>query len=67
MGEADVAPHPINTPSGDIPESLREFAKEAELPESDILMLAGIQYRGKRPETLDDWRFIYESIKRTLK
>lgn len=47
--------------------SLREFADEVGLPESDVEMLAGIRYRGKRPENKEDWRYIYESIKRTLK
>jgi hypothetical protein len=32
-----------------------------------VEMLASIQYRGKRPDTVEDWRFIFESIKRTLR
>lgn len=47
----------------DIPESLREFATEAALPDAEIRMLAGIRYRGKAPKTKDDWRYIYESIR----
>lgn len=49
-----------------IPESLRKFAEKENLTESDVKMLAAIQYRGERPETEADWRFIYESIKRTI-
>lgn len=49
-----------------IPESLRKFAEQENLTESDVKMLAAIEYRGERPETEDDWRFIYESIKRTI-
>ncbi len=51
----------------DIPESLVKFAKEEKLTEADVEMLARIQYRGKRPEKADDWRYIFESIKRTLR
>lgn len=47
----------------DVPESLREFAEEANLPDADIRMLAGIRYRGKPPKTVGDWRYIYESIR----
>jgi transcriptional regulator with XRE-family HTH domain len=53
--------------SADIPRSLLEFAEEADLTDADIQMLARIEYRGKRPQTIDDWRFIYESIKRSLR
>jgi transcriptional regulator with XRE-family HTH domain len=51
----------------DIPDSLAEFAKDEELPEADIIMLARIEYRGKKPQSPSDWRFIYESIKRSVK
>jgi transcriptional regulator with XRE-family HTH domain len=44
------------------PELLR-FAREYRLPESDIEMLASIQFRGDQPRTVDRWRFIYEAIK----
>lgn len=67
MGETEIGYERVSIDNEDIPQSLREFAEEAKLPESDILMLVGIQYRGKRPESIDDWRFIYESIRRTLK
>ena len=50
-----------------IPESLREFGEEAELPPTDIEMLAGIRYRGASPRTKEDWRFLYESIRRSVR
>ncbi|MHB1004922.1 MAG: helix-turn-helix domain-containing protein [Chloroflexota bacterium] len=50
----------------DISESLRAFALAEQLPDDEIKMLAGIQYRGRRPSNVDDWRFVYESIKRTV-
>jgi transcriptional regulator with XRE-family HTH domain len=49
-----------------IPENLKLFAEKNHLPESDIKMLAGIQYRGERPNTQEDWQYIYESIRRTI-
>jgi transcriptional regulator with XRE-family HTH domain len=57
----------LPTTSVEIPKSLKDFAREDNLTEADVEMLAGIQYRGKRPETVADWRFIFESIKRTLR
>lgn len=49
----------------EIPESLQEFASQVRLPEEELRMLAGIRYRGRVPRTADDWRFIYESIRRS--
>jgi XRE family transcriptional regulator of biofilm formation len=51
----------------DISQSLLDFASQDELPDADVKMLARIQYRGKRPNSVPDWRFIYESIKRTIR
>lgn len=50
-----------------IPPSLQEFADEAQLPETDIKMLAQIEYRGRQPSTKADWQFLYESIRRTIR
>lgn len=52
----------------DIPDSLREFAEAKKLPESDVQMLAGIQFRGVRPQTQERWEHIYNAIRlsRTL-
>jgi transcriptional regulator with XRE-family HTH domain len=54
--------------SKDIPQSLRAFADEAELPAADVEMLASIQFRGDRPKTPGRWRHIYDAIRmsRTL-
>src|SRR5450756_142524 len=30
-------------------------------------MLAAINYRGKHPTTVEDWRFVFESIRRSVK
>ena len=50
----------------DIPESLREFAEAENLGSADIQMLAQIEYRGKRPSTLEEWKAIYSIIKGML-
>ena len=52
---------------GDVPASLRAFAKRSEIPDSDVEMLASIHYRGKQPDEPDDWAHIYETIKRTVR
>ena len=48
---------------GSVPESLRRFADEAGLPPADVAMLARIEYRGRRPETPEQWRVLYSTIK----
>ncbi|MCW3096516.1 MAG: transcriptional regulator, family [Chthonomonadaceae bacterium] len=45
---------------------LLQFAREEALTEDDIRMLSGIKRRGQRPQNVNDWRFIYEAIKRTI-
>lgn len=67
MGEREAISKTLQLKDREIPQSLKDFAMQEQLPETDVMMLAGIQYRGKQPETVNDWRFIYESIKRTLK
>ncbi|MDP3951934.1 helix-turn-helix domain-containing protein [Microbacterium sp.] len=49
-------------PTTDIPDSLRTFAEERDLPEADVQMLAGIKFRGEAPRTKDNWQFIYNAI-----
>jgi predicted transcriptional regulator len=50
----------------DIPESLQEFARSAGLGSSEVQMLARIEYRGKRPGTVDEWKLLYTIIKTML-
>jgi transcriptional regulator with XRE-family HTH domain len=47
----------------DMPQSLREFAAEQNLPEADVRMLASIQFRGEQPRTKERWRYIYNAIR----
>lgn len=46
----------------DIPSQLRELADEEGWPESDVRMLAMIQFRGEPPRTKERWRYIYNAI-----
>jgi transcriptional regulator with XRE-family HTH domain len=50
----------------DFPEELQKFALAEQLPEEEIKLLARIEYRGRRPKTVDDWKFLYEAIKRSV-
>ena len=45
------------------PESLEEFARQRDLPEADVEMLATIRFRGEEPKTPERWEFIYQAIK----
>lgn len=56
----------------DAPEELRVFiaeleAKEGPLPLDVLRSLASLQLRGKRPQTLEDWRFAYDSLSRAVR
>lgn len=52
---------------GELPPGLAEFASEAKLPPADLDMLSRIRYRGSAPQDKEDWRFIYESIRRSVR
>jgi hypothetical protein len=44
------------------PPSLLKFAAEHELPDPDVQLLAGIQFRGEHPQTKERWAYIYNAI-----
>lgn len=49
-----------------VPKSLRDFADKAGLLDADVDMLAKIQYRGRRPNTVEEWKALYSVIKGLL-
>jgi transcriptional regulator with XRE-family HTH domain len=57
MGEKDEAM---------IPQSLEEFATRDNIPSADVRMLAALNYRGKQPTTVEQWRTLYRIIRATL-
>ncbi|MFB2921575.1 helix-turn-helix domain-containing protein [Aerosakkonema funiforme] len=62
--KSDPAETPVE--NGDIPLSLAEFAKKAELPPDDVIMLARLKYRGQQPTTPEKWELLYNVIKMTV-
>ena len=55
----------------EIPRSLQEFAKQKQragdpLKDEELKSLAHIKYRGRQPQTPDDWAYVHEFLKRTL-
>ncbi|MCW5851178.1 MAG: helix-turn-helix domain-containing protein [Anaerolineae bacterium] len=64
---ADLLGREIEPTAREISPVLMDFAREANLPEADIQMLAAIRYRGEQPHTMADWRYLYESIRRTIR
>jgi transcriptional regulator with XRE-family HTH domain len=61
----------IKASAVEIPDSLTKFAKQRRragepLSEDDIVSLAATQFRGRRPETVEDWAYLYEFFKRTF-
>ncbi|HMI98986.1 MAG TPA: helix-turn-helix transcriptional regulator [Gaiellaceae bacterium] len=53
-------------PAPDRSPELMAFAKREKLPNTDIEMLASINFRGKRPATEKDWEFIYRAIRASI-
>lgn len=49
-----------------IPAALQRFAEKEGLTAEDVRMLAGVHYRGKRPVTEEDWRYVFQSIRRSV-
>ncbi len=64
---ADLLGKEVRPVTRAIPDTLQAFATRAQLPTEDVEMLAQIRFRGEQPETLDDWQFLYESIKRSIR
>jgi transcriptional regulator with XRE-family HTH domain len=69
VGEAKTA---AKSDAGlEIPAGLQEFAKKRKregdpINDEEMRSLAHMQYRGKRPQSVDDWAYVYEFLKRTL-
>jgi transcriptional regulator with XRE-family HTH domain len=49
-----------------VPPSLQAYATKAGLADRDVETLAGIQYRGQRPTTEEQWRILHELIRATI-
>jgi transcriptional regulator with XRE-family HTH domain len=72
---ADLVGQPRTTlkadPGLEIPDALQEFAKRQKregepVTDEELRSLAHMQYRGKRPQSVEDWAYVYEFLKRTL-
>ena len=64
---ADLLGREVEPATREISPVLLQYAREAQLPEADVHMLAAIRYRGEQPRTIADWRYLYESIQRTIR
>jgi transcriptional regulator with XRE-family HTH domain len=68
VGEAHIA---VTSSQPEIPDSLVRFVKQRRragepLTEDDILNLARTEFRGKRPNSVEDWAYVYQFFKRTF-
>jgi len=50
-----------------IPSELIKVANRHNLSSDDVQMLAAIEFRGRRPQTEDDWEFLIRSIERSTR
>jgi transcriptional regulator with XRE-family HTH domain len=55
-----------STPWEGMPPALLEFAQAEKLPPDDLVMLARLQYRGRQPTTVQQWRVLYNLIKAAI-
>lgn len=61
---ADLLGHQLEFEGPDnLEPALAEFAEREGLPNSDVQMLASIQFRGDAPKTVERWRYIYQAIR----
>jgi transcriptional regulator with XRE-family HTH domain len=64
LGKAARGPEPGAVP---IPGSLREFAaQQPDLKPEDVEMLARIRFRGGQPQRVEDWGYLWETIRRMV-
>lgn len=64
--QADLERLMANLPPG-LQDFLDEMARlEEPLPPATIRALALAEFRGRRPERPDDWRFLYDALKRSV-
>lgn len=63
---ADLLEREVRPAPRTVPLTLRELAEEAGMPDEDVQMLAQIRFRGDQPATKEDWRYLYESIRRSI-
>lgn len=76
---ADLLGKPVRVQSEDfpelqddeIPDGLRElidaWGEELDIREEDVKMLMNIQYRGKRPETVEEWQHVLQAIRMVVR
>lgn len=63
LGPVEIDDEPIQV---SYPPSLVAFVKGRNLNEQWLETLSRIEYRGKRPETVEDWNAIYSVLKLTM-
>jgi|SRR6476646_1532472 len=61
LGREILAEEPVEIPIG-----LKRFAAKHRLTPPERRMLAQINFRGRRPETEDDWAFLWNAIQRSI-
>ena len=55
-----------------LPPGLKEFldsmgAEKRPVPVETVRALAAVQFRGRRPERADDWRFLHDAMMRSIR
>jgi len=64
---SDLLDRPDLTEPAAVPPSLRTFADSVALPEEVVNVLAKLSHQGRQPMTPDDWAFVWEAFKRSVR
>lgn len=51
----------------EIPDSLRAFAEIEKLTQSDVKMLAAVNFRGRQPQDHESWSLVWGAIKASVR
>ncbi len=61
LGKAVLVDAPTEAPPG-----LAEFANSERLRDRDVAMLAQVNFRGRQPDSPEDWSLVWSAIKRSV-
>ena len=63
---AELLDEPIADGGPSIPQALQELEKRRGLKKAEVEDLARIRFRGRKPETVEDWELLYLQLNKML-
>jgi transcriptional regulator with XRE-family HTH domain len=65
LGRLEAALGPLTTERvslGAVPPGLAAIADERQIPQAELVVLAGLRVQGRQPQSRERWRFIYDAL-----